>query len=81
MICHVYILQSLTSGRYYIGHAQNPDIRAEDHNQGKTKSTRNKGPWQIIYTEQCPSKSAAMKRERQIKSYKGDNAFKKLIAR
>ena len=36
-------------------------------------------PWKIVYTETFKTKSEAYKRELQIKSYKGGNAFKKLI--
>jgi predicted GIY-YIG superfamily endonuclease len=33
----------------------------------------------LIYSEELPNKSTALKREKVIKSYKGGLAFKKLI--
>ncbi len=75
-----YILQNDTLGRYYIGSSNNIVRRLNEHNRGQTKSTRRKGTWKLIYKEEYKSVSEAKKREIQIKSYKGGNAFKKLVA-
>lgn len=53
--------------------------RLEQHNQGETISTRKRGPWKVVYTELFEEKNEAWHRERQIKKYKGGEAFKKLI--
>jgi len=53
--------------------------RLKEHNSGKTTSTRKRGPWKLIFTEIQPDRQTAWKREKQIKSYKGGEAFKKLI--
>ncbi|HCE43781.1 MAG TPA: hypothetical protein DET40_09555 [Lentisphaeria bacterium] len=42
---YVYIIQSQTSGRFYVGHTEDIDNRLNEHNSGKSKSTRNKGPY------------------------------------
>ena len=76
---HVYILQSLKDNGYYIGSCKNVEARLKFHNKGLQRSTRNRIPFTLAYTEEQPSKTAAIKRERQIKNYKGGNAFKKLI--
>ena len=57
----------------------NLDQRLLQHNQGTTISTRKRGPWKIVYTELFDEKKKAWHRERQIKKYKGGEAFKKLI--
>ena len=44
-----YIIQSRKSGRYYVGHTQNILERLSYHNNGKVTSTRNKGPWDLVY--------------------------------
>ena len=49
------------------------------HNTEKTKSLKGKGPFFVVYTEQYLTKQEAFKREQQIKSYKGGNAFKLLV--
>ena len=75
----VYILRSLKSGRFYIGQTRDIRDRIKRHNSGKVKSTRCYAPWEIIYSENLQTRSEACKRELQIKSYKGGEAFHKLI--
>jgi len=76
----VYIIKSLIVTRYYIGSTEDLDRRLSDHNSGKVKSTKAYKPWKLVYTESFDTKSDAIKRERQIKSYKSGSAFKKLLS-
>lgn len=76
-----YILKNNLTRRHYIGSTNNIKRRLSEHNRGQTKSTRQKGVWKIVYTEKYDSEIEAKRRESQIKSYKGGNAFKKLIMR
>jgi putative endonuclease len=79
-MCHfVYILQSQTDYRYYIGYTLDIIERLDFHNSGQQRSTKNRIPFKLIYLEKYHSKKEALVREKQIKSYKGGNAFKKLI--
>ena len=75
----VYILKSEIQTKYYIGHSHNFTERLVAHNGGKVRSTKAYRPWKIVYSELCESKREAYKRELQIKSYKGGEAFKKLV--
>ena len=75
----VYILQSLKDKSYYTGHAKNLNIRLKRHNDGRVKSTKSKRPWKIIYEQRFDTKQEAYRGERLIKSYKGGQAFEKLI--
>ena len=43
----VYILRRQTSGKFYIGCAEHPEARIEEHNRGQTASTRGRGPWTL----------------------------------
>ena len=76
---YVYIIRSKTTERYYIGSTSDLIQRLRHHNSGANRSTKNKGPWVIVYSEKFNSKKDAWFRERQIKKYKGGEAFKKLI--
>ena len=49
------------------------------HNNSENISTKSGIPWKIVYSEKYKDKKSAWLRERQIKSYKGGKAFKKLI--
>jgi len=76
---YVYILQSQNYQRYYIGYSDHLDKRIVAHNLGKVRSTKAYMPWRLIYKERFEDKTMARKMELQIKSYKGGQAFKKLI--
>ena len=78
---YVYIIQSLKDGKYYIGSSSNVVERLKYHNVGLQRSTRNRTPFILVYSEEVENKEAALIREKQIKSYKGGEGFKKLLLR
>jgi len=78
---NVYILQSDKTGKHYVGSTRNLEERIERHNAGRNKSTKPGRPWRIVYKEVFSTKQDAYRREMEIKSYKGGNAFKKLVQR
>ena len=75
---YVYIIEN-NIRKHYIGVTSDLVQRSRHHNSGANRSTKNKGPWIIIYTEEFKDKKTAWFREKQIKKYKGGEAFKKLI--
>lgn len=75
----VYILQSISSGRYYVGHTDDLMRRLSEHNTGMTKYTQRDKPWKVVYTEQYATRSEAMKREHEIKKKKSRKYIEKLI--
>jgi putative endonuclease len=75
----VYIIKSEVTGKFYVGHTEDLINRLKRHNNGLVRSTKHGVPWQIIYTEDCIDKNSAYRREMQIKSYKGGEAFKRLL--
>ena len=77
---YVYILQSLKDHRYYIGETSDVEARLLFHNSGKQRSTRKRIPFRLVLVEEYPDRTTALKREKQIKSWKGGEAFKKLIS-
>ena len=80
MSYYVYILKSLKDHKYYIGSTEDIKHRVRYHNAGLQRSTRNRIPFILVYYEELSSKSSALIREKQIKSYKGGAAFKKLLS-
>jgi putative endonuclease len=71
----VYILRSDATGKRYTGQTSDlPRRMAEhnsvEHNQRKLTS-RNPGPWILVYSEDYPTRSEAMNRERWLKSGTG----------
>ncbi|MBW2130399.1 MAG: GIY-YIG nuclease family protein [Deltaproteobacteria bacterium] len=52
--------------------------RLSEHNRGKTKSTRNRRPFNLIYQEECSSLEEAREREKYYKTTTGRRILKKL---
>ena len=75
---YVYVLQN-EAGKHYIGSCQDLQKRLRRHNQNSVRSTKNKGPFKIIFKEDCVTVTEARKRENQLKSYKGNDKFQRLI--
>jgi putative endonuclease len=68
----VYILEN-PRGRFYIGSTDSLDRRLQQHNGANhhiPTFTHKNGPWQLVWSENHPTRSAAMLRERQIKNMK-----------
>jgi putative endonuclease len=76
---NVYILKSEKNGKHYIGCSNDWKRRLEEHNKGESLSTKFAIPWKVVYLEPFNLQEEAYKREKQIKSYKGGNGFKKLL--
>jgi len=75
----VYILQSLVDKSYYIGYTSNIDNRFNEHNFGRTRYTKLKRPWKLIYKEEYLSKIEALRREKYLKSLKNKKYLVKII--
>jgi putative endonuclease len=80
MAYHVYILQSLKDSKYYIGSTSDVEARLRFHNAGLQRSTRSRIPFRLVLSEMYTTKTDALKREKQIKSWKGGRPFMELIA-
>ena len=76
---YVYIIKSLKDQKYYIGSTSDVNSRLRFHNAGLQHSTKNRIPFVLIYQEKFLHKTEALRREKQIKSYKAGEAFKRLI--
>jgi len=75
----VYILFSRSTSKFYVGSTANVEDRLCRHNTGRSASTRHGKPWILVYSEQFASRSEAMQREKQIKSWKSALAIRALI--
>ncbi len=66
----VYIIYSPSKNIYYIGHTSDLEDRLERHNTNRSKFTKNKGPWEIVVTTICKTKSEAYNLEMKLKRMK-----------
>ena len=77
MVYFGYILQSLKDGSYYVG--SDLDERINRHNGGRSKYTKAKKPWELVFREKHPDRSSAMKREAKIKGRKSSQFIESLV--
>ena len=73
-----YIIYSIDFDSFYIGYTSAIEERIIQHNSGKTKSTKNKIPWKVVYTEVFQTKTEAIQRERFLKRQKNKTFYRKL---
>jgi putative endonuclease len=79
MKSYCYIVECV-DGTYYTGWAVNPEKRVAVHNQGRgARYTRTRRPVKLVYIEELPDRTSAMKREIAIK--KMERARKKKLIR
>ena len=65
----VYILEC-ADRTLYTGITNNIEQRLQDHESGKgAKYTRGRAPFKLLYTERHATRSQALKREAEIKSF------------
>jgi putative endonuclease len=77
---HVYILYSPSKDRYYIGHTGvTPDVRTQRHNDGWTRSTKSGIPWKLVFSQEAPDKSTAIKWENHIKRQKSRSFIEEIV--
>src|SRR5690606_22835751 len=71
MTYYVYILKC-ADDTYYVGSTNDLEGRIAKHNQTKAgaKYTRSRRPVELVFSEQYQTKSEALKREAEIKSYR-----------
>ena len=77
---YTYILQSLKNNKYYIGSTNDLERRIKEHNNGTgCVYTKSNGPWELFMFREFDDIQLARAEEKKVKSYKGGNAFKKII--
>lgn len=76
---YIYILKSKKTGKLYKGFTEDIKNRIREHNAGKTISTKNGRPWELVYYEAFLDKKPALIEEKFIKSGKGRERLKWLF--
>ncbi|MCX6726684.1 MAG: GIY-YIG nuclease family protein [Candidatus Shapirobacteria bacterium] len=79
----VYAIYHPKTDKIYIGQTDNLPNRLREHNdaecQRHTYTKRIGVGWKLIYSEEQPTRSLALLREKQLKSYQGRLFIKNLI--
>jgi putative endonuclease len=76
---YIYILISQKDKKLYIGYTKNLSKRIEKHNSGGNKSTKNRRPLKLIFSEAFIYENDARKRESFLKTGNGREEIKKIL--
>ena len=77
---YVYILRSVKSGKYYVGSTSDFKRRIREHNTGIGGIfSMTHRPWKMVCYKGFSSLRDARVEEKKVKSYKGGNAFRKIV--
>jgi len=71
MFYYIYILYFANDKKFYTGYTKNLKLRLEQHKKGRVDSTKNRGPFKLIYFEGCLNQQDATHREKYLKTYLG----------
>ena len=75
----VYAIYNKSHNKFYIGQTENLEKRLLEHNTGAFKSSytsRFPGKWVLLYYEESRTRPEALRREKQLKSYRGREFIK-----
>ena len=79
MTAFVYILESLKTGRYYIGCTFDCKKRLKRHNDGYVPATKNFRPFKLVFEQQFSDVSAARSVESKLKRLKRKDYLQDII--
>ena len=81
----VYVIVSETTGKHYTGQTNDLDLRLSEHNfpehNTQKHTSRNRGPWKLVYHEEYATQAEAMRREKWLKSGVGRQWLDQAIGR
>jgi putative endonuclease len=63
----VYIIKSELDATLYKGFTTDYKKRIDEHNSKLSRYTSSKTPWSLVFVEEFPNKTDALKREKQLK--------------
>ncbi|MDD5721209.1 MAG: GIY-YIG nuclease family protein [Candidatus Pacebacteria bacterium] len=78
---YVYVIYNHRNNKIYIGQTINLVKRLKQHNDSSFKkfTSRYSGEWVLVHKESLASRSEAVVREKQLKSYQGRKFIKSKI--
>jgi putative endonuclease len=76
MTCWVYVLRD-ANGHCYTGITTRLGARITEHNGGRTRADRGRGPFRLIHKEEHPDHATARQREKYFKSGAGREWLKR----
>ena len=78
---YVYILESLKTGRHYVGVTKHPAQRLKQHNAGSVPSTKPFRPWRLLGADGCLNLTTARGIEKRLKRSRNRNSLERFLRR
>jgi putative endonuclease len=66
---YVYLIRSKKDNTLYIGYTTDLKRRLEQHNNGLSRYTKGKTPWELVYFEGFKDRKLALQRENKLKYF------------
>jgi len=79
---YIYAIHNPVANKFYIGQTNNLSRRLEWHGNGEFSNSytaKFSGEWKLVYKEECLDRATAIKREKQLKSFRGREFIKSQI--
>jgi putative endonuclease len=78
---YVYVIQSIKDKKWYTGFTYDLRKRFIEHNSNEVYSTKNRGPFELIYYEMCRNEQDARAREKYLKTGMGKRYLRNRLKR
>jgi putative endonuclease len=78
---YTYVIQSKRDEKFYTGFTRDLRKRFQEHSSGQVRSTKNRGPFELIYYEACLNEQDALMREKFLKSGMGKRYLQNRLKR
>ena len=78
---YIYIIFSNILDKFYIGVTKNLEDRLQKHNSHHKGYTGKANDWKLMHFEEYYTKIEALKREKELKSWKSRKRLKELISK
>jgi putative endonuclease len=77
---YLYILKSEKNNKYYLGSTIDLNRRLYQHNNNLVLSTKNRGPWKLVYNKEFEDIKTARQIEYKLKKQKRRDIIEKIIS-
>jgi len=78
--CVVYVLESESTGRLYVGQTSDLERRLHEHGTGQVRSTKGRGPWRLLASRRHATRAEAVAVERRLKAFKNPRSLREDVA-
>jgi len=76
---HSYVIYSRNAGTFFYGYFEDLDKVLEMHNSNLIPATKDKGPWDLMYSESFDTRLKAIRQSSFYRSVKGQRFLRNML--